>query len=248
MAYALPRKRNQRRSGDEQMIQYADTSMTYASYEQSAIQQRQEDKPVQHIILVDAHRLILVALQHVIDACPHLRIQASLCRTQQVFMCKDITTTQVIMLGPSVALSDCLAFIKQIRERHLQCGVVAIQQDLCPETVHMLVEQGVHALLDEQASKKDLMQAISAAAHGDCFLSQSARSMFAVARSRSAGNLTEREIQVLAHLKQGETNFRIANLLGLKEKTIEKYLTTIYDKLNVRSRTEAILCLQKLHF
>ncbi|GHO89560.1 response regulator transcription factor [Dictyobacter formicarum] len=230
------------------MIQYADKSILYAKYEHCAILERQKAELVQHIILVDAHRLIRVALQRIIDACPHLHIQASLCRTQQVFTFRDIAAAQVIMLGPSVALSDCLAFIKQIRECHLQCGVVVIQQDLCPETVHMLVEQGVYALLDEQASEQDLIQAITAAAHGDCFLSQSARNMLAVARSRSAGNLTEREIQVLAHLKQGETNFRIANLLGLKEKTIEKYLTTIYDKLNVRSRTEAILCLQKLHF
>ena len=60
--------------------------------------------------------------------------------------------------------------------------------------------------------------------------------------------LTEREIQVLSRLKYGESNFQIARVLGLKEKTVEKYLTSIYEKLNVRSRAEAILCLQKLHF
>ncbi len=123
-----------------------------------------------------------------------------------------------------------------------------VQQDLHPETVHTLMEYGVHALLDESASEQDLEQAIRAASLGNIFLGRCARRMLSVSMLSATSHLTEREIQVLSRLKYGELNFRIAHVLGLKEKTVEKYLTNIYDKLQVRSRAEAILCLQKLHF
>ncbi len=205
----------------------------------------------QHIILVDAHLLLRLALLRVLTAFPQMCIKASLGATQEVFATLDTATTYTVILGPSIAISDCLHLVEQLRKQQTcggVVGVVMIQHGLQPETVRTLVEQGVHGLLDESASEQDLAQAITAASRGNIFLSHQARGMLAVSMTQTANHLTEREIQVISRLKCGETNFRIAHVLGIKEKTIEKYLTAIYEKLDVHSRTEAILCLQKLHF
>lgn len=203
---------------------------------------------VQHIILVDSHKLMRLALQRVVTTFPHMHITASFSTIHDVLVVIDTLEAHTFVLGLSVPVSDCLALVKLLSERQVSGGVVVIQQELHPETVRILVKQGVQGLLDESASEQDLAHAIRAASLGNIFLSRRAHSMLATATARDAEHLTEREIQVLSHLKYGETNFRIAHRLGLKEKTIEKYLTNIYYKLNVRSRTEAILSLQKLHF
>jgi DNA-binding NarL/FixJ family response regulator len=200
------------------------------------------------IILVDAHFLMRLALQRVIAAFPLLRIVASLSAIEEIFPFAGDMATYTIVLGPSIPVSECLQLVKQLREQRVCCHVVAIQQGLHPETVRVLIEQGVHGLLDEAASEQDLIQALMVESPQNIFLSQRARNMLAASMTRVAQHLTEREIQVLSHLKHGESNFRIARGLGLKEKTIEKYLTSIYDKLNVRSRAEAILCIQQFHF
>lgn len=230
------------------MVQHVEDPVAVARHEHDSVNNQQAGSERRHIVLVDAHLLMRLALQRVVTALTPAKVCASLGTVQEALAVLDARAGCIIVLGPSVPVSDCLTLLKQVREQQILCRVVAVQQDLQPETVRTLVEQGVHALLDEGASEQDLTQALLAASLGSIFLSRHARALLAASMTRATSSLTEREIQVLSRLKCGESNFRIARVLGLKEKTIEKYLTTIYDKLNVHSRAEAILCLHKLHF
>jgi len=57
----------------------------------------------------------------------------------------------------------------------------------------------------------------------------------------SFSDLTAREIKILKLLSQGLTNREIGERLFLAEKTVKHYMTSILQKLHVRSRTEAAL-------
>jgi DNA-binding NarL/FixJ family response regulator len=54
------------------------------------------------------------------------------------------------------------------------------------------------------------------------------------------GRLTPREQEVVERLARGETNALIASDLGITEDTVKTHLTSIYRKLGVTNRTEAI--------
>lgn len=54
-------------------------------------------------------------------------------------------------------------------------------------------------------------------------------------------NLNEREKQILSLIKHGYTNKKISQSLGISENTIKWYLKTVYQKLDVKSRTEAVV-------
>ena len=51
--------------------------------------------------------------------------------------------------------------------------------------------------------------------------------------------LTERELEVLALLAQGQSNKEIADALFISNKTVSVHVSHIYTKLGVRRRTEA---------
>jgi len=53
------------------------------------------------------------------------------------------------------------------------------------------------------------------------------------------GGLTEREVEVLTHLAQGQTNREIARELVLSERTVQRHISNIYAKIHVRNRAEA---------
>ena len=53
--------------------------------------------------------------------------------------------------------------------------------------------------------------------------------------------MSAREIEVLGFLSRGLSNKEIAEHLHLSVETVRSYLKTIYDKLHVRCRTEAVL-------
>ncbi len=53
--------------------------------------------------------------------------------------------------------------------------------------------------------------------------------------------LTRREVQVMKNLLQGWSNKEIAEHLVISERTVQTHLTNIFSKMDVKSRTEAVL-------
>jgi DNA-binding NarL/FixJ family response regulator len=59
-------------------------------------------------------------------------------------------------------------------------------------------------------------------------------------------SLTEREQSVLRELREGKQNKEIAASLGLSPGTVRNYISTLFEKLGVRDRAQAIRRLQEL--
>ncbi|OQY89698.1 MAG: hypothetical protein B6D38_05905 [Anaerolineae bacterium UTCFX1] len=59
-------------------------------------------------------------------------------------------------------------------------------------------------------------------------------------------NLTEHELRVLRLVAHGRTNRQIAGFLMIKERTVEFHLGQIFQKLEVSSRTAAVLKAERL--
>jgi DNA-binding CsgD family transcriptional regulator len=59
------------------------------------------------------------------------------------------------------------------------------------------------------------------------------------ALSRALDSLTSRECEVLEALANGDTNAQIANKLWISHHTVRKHVEHIFEKLNVKTRTEA---------
>jgi len=59
-------------------------------------------------------------------------------------------------------------------------------------------------------------------------------------------NLTEREIEICQLLSDGYTNSQIAEFLYISEGTVKNYISTIYDKTEIKDRTMLALKLAKI--
>ena len=53
--------------------------------------------------------------------------------------------------------------------------------------------------------------------------------------------LTSKEIQILSHIAEGNSNKRIANILGISEQTIKNHVSAILRKLNANDRAHAVM-------
>jgi DNA-binding NarL/FixJ family response regulator len=111
-----------------------------------------------------------------------------------------------------------------------------------PSTVQSLMRaRGIWGALSLESSREELLAAIHALSEG---LVVSAP-QFINARSVSREDaerppLSEREIEVLGLLAQGLANKQIASALGLSEHTAKFHVSSIYAKLNVTNRAEAV--------
>lgn len=112
----------------------------------------------------------------------------------------------------------------------------------------LLLQAGAAGILTRDATLPELTRALIATGRGEIVLPQNLATQALAALTRGSlraqqniATLTEREREVLMLLAKGMTNKDIAQTLFLSVRTVETHLRNIYSKLNVASRTEAVL-------
>jgi DNA-binding NarL/FixJ family response regulator len=98
---------------------------------------------------------------------------------------------------------------------------------------------GVWGVLPSDASAEELTAAVHALSQG--LIVGTATLLFeSESEPLSHGPLTDRESEVLGLLSKGLANKQIALALGISEHTVKFHVSSIYTKLNVTNRTEAV--------
>jgi len=121
--------------------------------------------------------------------------------------------------------------------------VVVYTWNFHPDLIESARRQGVHGYLSKTLAARDLVAALEAVHAGEVVVSDPPM------RTRSAkGNwpgraegFTDRESEILALITQGKNNAEVAALTFLSPNTVKSYIRTIYRKIDVASRTQAVL-------
>jgi two-component system, NarL family, response regulator YdfI len=106
-----------------------------------------------------------------------------------------------------------------------------------PFATDSLMRQQVAGILLAEASTEQLIAALHAAASGLKFLQPLKKRINSLLQPET---LTQRELEILRLIADGEGNKSIANLLNISQHTVKFHISSIFEKLNVSSRTEAI--------
>lgn len=104
-----------------------------------------------------------------------------------------------------------------------------------PAYVQALLEAGADGYVLKTAELSQLLKALREVAQG-----QAAFAPELLASAPGANGLTEREREVLLHAARGSTNKQIGSALFISDRTVQGHLQSIYVKLGVTSRTEAV--------
>ena len=105
-------------------------------------------------------------------------------------------------------------------------------------------ELGVHGYLSKALPARDLVAALEAVHAGEVVISDPpgrARSASGLDWPGRGEGLTDREAEILALITQGKSNAEVAALTFLSPNTVKSYIRTIYRKIDVASRTQAVL-------
>ena len=110
---------------------------------------------------------------------------------------------------------------------------------------------GAAGFIPKTSGTDTIVQAVSAILGGDIWAPEAAGSASAADKeaddiARRIATLTGQQIRVLMMLKEGLLNKQIAYELNVSEATIKAHVSAILQKLNVSSRTQAVIAASRV--
>jgi DNA-binding NarL/FixJ family response regulator len=151
----------------------------------------------------------------------------------------DVVVTDVRM--PPDHSDEGIRAAAQFREELPQTGVVVLSQYVDAGLAVALFSHGssgrAYLLKDRLADIDELLSAIHAVVGGGSVVDSVVVETLVAAQMRAADSpltdLTPREREVLAEMAKGKSNAAIAAVMGVAERSIEKYIHTIFVKLGL---------------
>ena len=122
--------------------------------------------------------------------------------------------------------------------------IVVYTWNFHPDLVDRARQQGVHGYLSKALPARDLVAALEAIHAGEVVVSEPPPRARPPSGSDWPGRgegLTDREAEILALITQGKSNAEVAALTYLSPNTVKSYIRSVYGKIGVASRTQAVL-------
>jgi DNA-binding NarL/FixJ family response regulator len=197
-----------------------------------------DEKPIT-VALVDDYDVVVVGVAHMLDPYRDRVLIAEMDTNSSLHDPVDIALYDSFA-QPESDRSEINVLIENPRAHR----VVVYTWNFHPDLVGMARDQGVHGYLSKSLPARELVDALEAVHAGEIVVSDPPR------RARSANGLnwpgrgeglTDRESEILALITQGKNNAEVAALTYLSPNTVKSYIRTIYRKIGVASRTQAVL-------
>jgi two-component system NarL family response regulator len=106
------------------------------------------------------------------------------------------------------------------------------------DEIHAALQGGAASYLPKTAGQPELLKAIRLVAEGRTYVPTDLA--VRLAERLPYQELTSREQQVLALVVEGASNAQIAHKLGIADGTVKNHISSIFEKLGVTQRTEAV--------
>jgi DNA-binding NarL/FixJ family response regulator len=206
-------------------------------------------------LIVDDHPLFREALQLAIEsAYPEAEIvEASSISAAQTALASE-QPFDLLLLDLSMPGTRGFDGLIELRASRPKQPILVVSAHEDPRIVHEAMTCGAAGYISKSVKKRDLAEAIQDVMAGLVVLPKGyspptdgvpARDTDLAARVAS---LTRQQLRVLQMVRQGMLNKQIAHELGVGETTIKAHVSEIMRKLNVVSRTQAVIEVARLDF
>jgi DNA-binding NarL/FixJ family response regulator len=205
--------------------------------------------PLLRILIADDHPLVRSGLRALLMATEDLEVVGEAATGEEAVTLAATLHPDVIVMDlrmPGINGIEATRRIVQANT-HIRILVVTLFED--DDSVFAALRAGARGYILKDANEVEVVRAIRAVSSGDAIFSttiaQRLIDFFAGPRpsvpSLPFPDLTDREREILTLIAQGRSNTEIAQTLVISMKTVRNYISSIFSKLQVADRSQAII-------
>jgi DNA-binding NarL/FixJ family response regulator len=202
------------------------------------------------VAVVSRQRLIGEALTALLGDEAGMEIAGEAVREAEAVALVHDSRPDVVLIDLSTPGLDDLQLLRTIRQQSPDTKLLLLTASMNEALIRSALTAGAKGYVSTEAGASDLRKAIRGVHDGDFWVERrvlvrwlrgDASGESRGDESKAKGALTAREREILKLLASGGTNKEIARVLYISEKTVKTHLNSIFRKLQVTRRLQAVL-------
>ena len=202
------------------------------------------------VLLIDDHALVRKGLEALLQS-RNIEVAASVGSGQEGIDEASKLKPDVILLDINMPGMNGLETLKQLRQKKIESPVLMLTMSREEADLRTALQNGAQGYLLKDMEPEELIPALEAVAGGDNVVAKEmVGSLTRIVQSKNAdepesseespfADLTPRELEILAHIAEGQSNKAIARDLDISDGTVKLHVKSILRKLGMHSRVEA---------
>jgi len=204
-------------------------------------------RPLLRVMLVDDHEIVRDGIRSALAAEEDIVVATEAGTVREAVDEADRTRPDVVVMDVRLSDGSGIEATREIRARHPETRVLMLTSFADDEALFASIMAGASGYVLKQVRSDDLLRAIRAVGAGESLLDPAVTSAVLdrlrkgkhLMRDERLARLTPQEERILTLVADGRTNGEIGTELGLAEKTVKNYVSSILSKLEVARRAEA---------
>ncbi len=193
------------------------------------------------VLLVDDHQFAREGLRRMLEIDQSISVVGEAMNVDEAIWQAGVLLPDVVLMDIKMPEKDGIEATRLLKEAYPECKVIMLT--LYEEYFAEAIEAGAAGYLLKDIKREELVQAIRAVQEGKVPLSPLSKEFFAkfaLSNEDDRAALSERETIILKMIAEGATTKEIGEQLFLSEATVKRGVQNIFDKLEVRNRSEAV--------
>ena len=201
------------------------------------------------VFLADDHLILREGMRLLLGKMPDIEVVGEASDGRETIAKFEQLVPDVVLMDIAMPGMGGLEATRQIKQKYPQTKVLILTMHETAQYLSLMLRVGATGYVVKTAASSELISAIRAVHQGDVYLYPSIARMLVkdylqkVTMRKEKGShegLTSREREILMYIAEDKRNKEIADLLGIRVRTVQAHRTNLMDKLGAHDRTELV--------
>ncbi|MEP6748444.1 MAG: response regulator transcription factor [Bacteroidota bacterium] len=198
------------------------------------------------ILIADDHKLIRETWTYILNSDERFEVVAECGDAEQAVELAKELTPNIILMDINMPPFNGFEATEQIRKLSPESKIIGVSMHSQPAYAKKMLQVGARGYVTKNSSKEEMFNAITEVYNGNKYVCDEIKTIISDQLlddnhdAPSINSLTEREMQIIHHIREGHSSKEIATHLDISLKTVEVHRHNILKKLKLKNSASLV--------